>query len=96
LLPKRFPTTTAIAELLLYDSANYVIHWVTDCNDNKNVVNGRFDFYGRITSITNLAKRVEGKGIHKNMVKSRKDQSKSPKPCKPITNLVDLPNQVIS
>lgn len=30
LLPKRYPTTTAIAELILYNSVNWVINWVAD------------------------------------------------------------------
>jgi len=42
LLPKRFPVTTAIAQILLYDSANYVFNWVCDGRENKNCVNGRF------------------------------------------------------
>lgn len=95
LLPKRFPTTTALAELLLYDSANYVIHWVADSNDNKSIVNGRFDFYGRVTAITNLVKRVEGKGSNKNLVKTRKDLSKSSKHSKQIVDSVDI-NKVAS
>jgi hypothetical protein len=72
-----------------------VIHWVTDSNENKSIVNGRFDLYGRISSITNLVKRVEGKGVNKNLVKTRKDLSKSPKHYKKTVESVDA-NQVVS
>lgn len=30
LLPKRHPVTSIIAELILYDSANFIINWVND------------------------------------------------------------------
>jgi hypothetical protein len=59
-------------------------------------VNGRFDFYGRITAITNLVKKVESsKASNKNLVKTRKDLSKSPKHSKHIVDSLDV-NQVTS
>ena len=58
LLPKRYPTTTAIAEILLYDSANFVINWATDNLNNKSLVNGRFDLYDRFFGVSNLIKKV--------------------------------------
>lgn len=38
LLPKRHPLTTILGELILYDSANFIVNWVND-DDN---VNSRF------------------------------------------------------
>lgn len=30
LLPKRYPTTTVLAEMLMYDSVNFCVNWVAD------------------------------------------------------------------
>ena len=59
LLSKRHPITTIIAELILYDSANFAINWVNDnINDQQSLVNGRFDFFDKFTSVTNFIKKV--------------------------------------
>ena len=42
MLPKRFPIVTFLAEILLSDSANFIINWILDDKHNKSLINGRF------------------------------------------------------
>ena len=53
LLPKRHPQTTILGELILYDSANFILNWVND-DDN----NSRFEFFDKFSGINNFLKRV--------------------------------------
>lgn len=70
---------------------NYIINWITDATENRNIVNGRFDFYGRVAGITNLVKRVpDNKNNKKSLVKTKKNLSKSPKPSKQVTSSTDF------
>ena len=79
LLPKRHPITEIIAELVLYDSANYIINWVNDnINDQQHLVNGRFDFFDKFTGVTNFLKKETKKKI-KIMNKKKKTDRKSHK-----------------
>ena len=78
LLPKRYPTTTAIAEILLYDSANYIINWVTENSSSKGVVNGRFDFFDRFAGVSNLIKKSNTTTSHSfRIIKQSRSVSKS-------------------
>ena len=71
LLPKRHPITTILGELILYDSANFIINWVDD-DDN---INSRFEFFDKFSGISNFMKRVEDAPI--NIMERKKKTSKS-------------------
>lgn len=75
LLPKRYPTTTAVAEIILYDSANFVVNWVSDQSNNKNLITGRFDFYDKLAHISNLVNAVNKKDKKIKIGKAKKSLS---------------------
>lgn len=101
LLPKRYPTTTAIAEILLYDSANYILNWVTDNKESKPTVNGRFDFFDRFAGISNLIKKVPRPSQNTKIIKRSQSQSrvshpqlKSPRATKLSSNFSGVKNEI--
>ena len=78
LLPKRYPTTSAIAQILLYDSANYIINWVTDNSANKDTANGRFDFFDKFSGLNNLIKKVTAQDMKNKVIKKSKPSKPRP------------------
>ena len=70
--------TSIIAELILYDSANFIINWI---NDDEGL-DGRFDLFDKFAGISNFIKKVEKednlKIIERKKINTRKNW-KSPK-----------------
>lgn len=61
LLPKRSPLTTAFSQNFMQNSINFIINYISDNNNSvtfpSKIVTSRFQFYDRICSIANVAKR---------------------------------------
>ena len=80
--PKRHPVTACLAQLLFYDSANFVINWVNDKRSENGLINGRFDFYDKLALISNFLRRVDEPPIS---IAPRKKQGKKKEDLKDET-----------
>ena len=76
-----------LAEMLLSDSANYIINWVLDNKSNKFVVNGRFEFYDKLSAINNFIKKKFTHIEPQRIVRAQKGTSKNKSPAVSSKNL---------